>query len=64
MLLPVSYSSPPGVVVVVVRSSVAVRGEAADDDKRGWNGEGVSEMMEGDETLFVAEAVAGTDDWD
>ena len=62
MLLPVSYSSAPGVVVVVeVRSSVAVTGEAADDDKRGWNGEGVSEMMEGDETLFVAVAA---DDWD
>lgn len=62
MLLPVSYSSPPG-VVAEVRSSVAVRGEAADDDKRGWNGEGVSEM-EGDETPFVAVAVAETDDWD
>lgn len=56
MLLPVSYSSPPGVVVAEVRSSVAVRGEAAGDDKRGWNGEGESEMMEGDETV--------TDDWD
>lgn len=56
MLLPVSYSSPSGVVVAEVRSSVAVRGEAAGDDKRGWNGEGESEMMEGDETV--------TDDWD
>ena len=61
VLLPVSYSSPPGVVEVVeVRSSVAVRGEAADDDKRWWSGEGASEMMEGDEMPFVA----GTDDWD